>query len=376
LATPTAAARTCELLLAAAAVAGGENILTGDALRRPRYCGHPMNVTYLIDSIVQQTTVLIAQVATTAGVRAPLAHVANRVFLDLVTEIERQGVARKVVADMFGLALRSYQQKVQRLSESASDPGRTLWEAVYAFLKEREVSTRGDVLARFGSDDDASVKSILNDLVESGLVYRTGRGHSTVFRLTSEEDLGRASRDGSERSLQAALWFQIYRAGPLGRRALADSLRVDAAQLDAALDGLVSDGRVTRESVAGEAVYRCQQCFVPMEDAEGWEASLVDHYQMVTAAICTKLRNGNTRALPAEEIGGSSYSFDLWPGHPAEQRVRALLATTRKQMSALWDEVAAHNRQHDVTVQAATRVNFYFGQSLTIMHAEEGAKPV
>ena len=88
-----------------------------------------MNVGYLIDSIVQQTTVLIAQVATTAGVRAPLAHVANRVFLDLVTEIERQGVARKVVADMFGLALRSYQQKVQRLSESATDSGRTLWEA-------------------------------------------------------------------------------------------------------------------------------------------------------------------------------------------------------------------------------------------------------
>jgi hypothetical protein len=75
-----------------------------------------MNVTYLIDSIVQQTTVLIAQVATTAGVRAPLAHVANRVFLDLVTEIERQGVARKVVADMFGLALRSYQQKVDATS--------------------------------------------------------------------------------------------------------------------------------------------------------------------------------------------------------------------------------------------------------------------
>jgi hypothetical protein len=45
-------------------------------------------------------------------------------------------------------------------------------------------------------------------------------------------------------------------------------------------------------------------------------------------------------------------------------------------MSALWDEVAAHNRQHDVTEQAATRVNFYFGQSLTIMNAEEGAKPV
>jgi hypothetical protein len=91
-----------------------------------------MNVTYLIDSIVQQTTVLIARFATTAGVRALLAHVANRVFLDLVTEIERQGVSRKVVADTFGLALRSYQQKVQRLSECASAPGRTLLQPARA----------------------------------------------------------------------------------------------------------------------------------------------------------------------------------------------------------------------------------------------------
>ena len=40
-----------------------------------------MHVKLVIDSIVRQTTVLIAQIATTAGVRAPLAHVANQVFL-------------------------------------------------------------------------------------------------------------------------------------------------------------------------------------------------------------------------------------------------------------------------------------------------------
>jgi hypothetical protein len=36
---------------------------------------------------------------------------------------------------MFGLALRSYQQKVQRLSESATDRGLTLWEAVHAHIQ-------------------------------------------------------------------------------------------------------------------------------------------------------------------------------------------------------------------------------------------------
>jgi hypothetical protein len=37
-----------------------------------------MNVKILIDSIVRQTTVLIAQLATAGGVRAPLAHVGAR----------------------------------------------------------------------------------------------------------------------------------------------------------------------------------------------------------------------------------------------------------------------------------------------------------
>jgi hypothetical protein len=61
-----------------------------------------MNVRLLIDGIVRQTTVLIAQLSTTAGVRAPPAKMADQVFIDLAREIEAQGVARKVAADMFG----------------------------------------------------------------------------------------------------------------------------------------------------------------------------------------------------------------------------------------------------------------------------------
>ena len=62
-----------------------------------------MNVNLLIDAIVRQTMVLTAQLATQAGARAPLAHVANQVFLDLVGELTNQGLGRKVIADMFGV---------------------------------------------------------------------------------------------------------------------------------------------------------------------------------------------------------------------------------------------------------------------------------
>lgn len=65
-----------------------------------------MNVRLLIDAIVRQTMVLVAQLATSGGLRAPLAHVASQAFLELARELESQGVGRKVSADMFGMACR------------------------------------------------------------------------------------------------------------------------------------------------------------------------------------------------------------------------------------------------------------------------------
>ena len=93
-----------------------------------------MTIELLIHSLVRQMTVLIAQLATTGGTRAPLVQVANQVFLDLVRELERHGLSRKVSADMFGLGLRTYQRKIQRLTESATAPGQTLWVAVLDYV--------------------------------------------------------------------------------------------------------------------------------------------------------------------------------------------------------------------------------------------------
>lgn len=73
-----------------------------------------MNVATLIDAIVRQTTVMIAQLATSSGNRAHLAHTANQVFLDLVHALRDQGVGSKVIADMFGMALRTYRRGQRR----------------------------------------------------------------------------------------------------------------------------------------------------------------------------------------------------------------------------------------------------------------------
>ena len=324
-----------------------------------------MNVQLLLDSVVRQTTVLLAQVATSAGTRAPLAQVANQVFLNLVTEIERQGVGRKVVADMFGMALRSYQQKVQRLTESATDTGRTLWEAVFGFVSEREVASRAEVLLRFARDDESQVKSILKDLVDSGLVYRAGRGESAVYRVAPDEDLQRVDEHRAEEGTAALVWAHVYRHGPLSRAALGSILRIADASLDSALESLTNEGRVTREGDAENALYSSPTCLIELGNSAGWEAALLDHHQAVVAAMCTKLRNGQTRALPDDQVGGSTFSFDISPGHPAEQRVLDLLKTTRQVIAALWDETTAYNDVHGRQHPARKRVTFYCGQYVT-----------
>jgi hypothetical protein len=164
--------------------------------------------------------VLVAQLSTTAGLRAPLAHVANDVFLDLVTELESQGVRQRVIADMFGLALRSYQRKVQRLAESRTEHGRSLWEAVLSFVQEQQVVPRAEVLRRFRYDDESTVRGVLDDLVGSGLLYNRGRKDTTAYRA-SQDDENESSGDAT-----ALVWVCVYREGPLNRDELNKQLRL------------------------------------------------------------------------------------------------------------------------------------------------------
>ena len=160
-----------------------------------------VQTSQLIDGIVRQTARLVARLATTSGLRAPLAHVGSQIFLDLVSELEGQGVSRKVIADMFGLALRSYQQKVQRLQESTTERGTTLWEAILGFIQEHPTTSRTQILARFSEHDGATVRGVLNDLVGSSLVYRTGSAEATVYRATQFDEAQGALRDAERLAL-------------------------------------------------------------------------------------------------------------------------------------------------------------------------------
>jgi len=177
-----------------------------------------MNTHLLIDSIVQQTMVFIAQLATAGGVRAPLAHVADQVFLDLTHELTAQGVTKKVIADMFGMALRTYHRRVQETQQSQTDTDRTVWEGVLEFVRSSEPVSALDVQQRFLRDDAEVVSGVLNDLVNSGLAYRAGRGDRAVYRAAHEADF-LASDDEARAARRWLVWLtRVSQGAHLGSR--------------------------------------------------------------------------------------------------------------------------------------------------------------
>ena len=331
-----------------------------------------METRHLIDSVVQQTTALIAQLATSAGLRAPLAHIADQVFLDLSKEIEQQGVTRNVVADMFGMALRTYQKKVNRLRASATQGEQTLWQGVLGHVREQGGATRTQVLAAFRSDDERHVIAVLSDLVASNLLYATGRGQHAAYRATSVDDQRTLFEELSLETLVHMVWLEIGDQPGCTRIALHERFEGDPERIDEALASLLADGRVQVQRDGDEERFRTQRVLVPVGSEAGWETAVFDHFRAVCGAIAAKLRDGGSSADGRAFKGGSTLSFEVHPDHPHEAEVKALLERTREQLFELWERVSQHNQKHPVEESERTKVVFYFGQNVIEANAEEG----
>jgi hypothetical protein len=318
-----------------------------------------MNATLLIDAIVRETTVLIAQLSTAAGLRAPLANIAEQVFLQLSREIESQGVPRKVVADMFGLALRGYQKKVQRLTENTTSVGGTLWSAIVAFIQQHGEVSRRQLLARFRPEDPTSVGAVISDLVHSGLVERTGSGDASSYRIGGNGSSAQLAARAMSGAASALIWATVYRNPGLTRAELAELLGQELELVQNVVGDLLDHSRITER----QGRLHAELLIVPVGADEGWEAALFDHYHAVVRALSTKLRIGKAQSRHSDVVGGATLTFDVHPAHPRRAEVYGLLASVRLQLNALWEEVEAHNREHPVPEGEAEEVCFYFGQS-------------
>jgi hypothetical protein len=317
-----------------------------------------MESRHLIHAIVQQTTLLIAQLSTAAGIRAPLARLADQVFLELSRELEAQGVTRKVAADMFGLALRSYQKKIQRLSESATRHEQTLWEVVLEHLRKQGGASRKSLLTLFKRENPEDLAAVLKDLQNSGLISASGKGTAAFYQPSSPEAQASIATQSELDVITHLIWLTVYDHQPLTKTDLIARLPFDSELSERAITALIDDARIE----AASDVLRCTELQIPVGAEQGWEAAVFDHFRAMANAIGGKLRTIGTRSSTADRIGGSTLSFSVHEGHPYQHEVYGLLARVRTEVNELWNKVSEHNRAHGIDDEQRIEVTFYFGQ--------------
>jgi len=322
-----------------------------------------MTVDLLINAIVRQTTILIAQLATSGGLRAPLATVASQVFLDLVGELERQRVSRKVSADMFGLGLRTYRRKIQRLSASVTDRGSSLWEAMLDYLRARESATRAEIFERFSVDDEAQVKAVLHDLCESQLVLGSRVGATTTYRAAHGEELIALQEARGDEGMDDLVLALMFREPPLPIDEIASRARLGVDRVEPILSRLVDEGRLERALRDGVPMYQATRLVLPLGSTAGWEAAVFDHFKALVATIMSRLPDKSIPPTLADAVGGSTYTISLWPGHPMADEVYGTLKRFRSELSNMRDRAAQVNLEHGVP-EAHTRAVIYVGQCL------------
>lgn len=132
-----------------------------------------------------------------------------------------------------------------------------------------------------------------------------------------------------------------------------------------AVEELLASGRLTEEN----GRLRSTNFVVPLGSDQGWEAAILDHYSAVALAIARKVRGGARGSSKSDQSGGSTFTFELAPGHPFEPVVRELLQRLRAEVQALWDRSSKHNEDHPPDPAQAFKVTFYMGQTL---EEEEG----
>lgn len=333
---------------------------TEELLRSKAVAAASMTTSFLIDSIVRQTTVLLAQLATTHGSRTPVAHLANQVFLELAEELERQGVSRKVSADMFGMALRAYQRKVQRLRDTAHQRGTTLWEAILAFVTHRGSASEFSLLDEFPAEA-AVMRGVLHDLVTGGLLLRQQTRRGLVYRIPEAADV-EAADERQRRSREALIRAIIFSNGPVTRERLHALCHATSEDVDESIRALVGSGQVVeQEDDSGAVSYLAPKLEVLFGQTEGWEAAVFDHYQAACSTITAKLRERTEAPEKDHVVGGSTYHFEIWDGHPLQDEVRRALSRMRETLGELRARVESYNDSGEIPLRHE-RVTAYVGQ--------------
>ena len=77
--------------------------------------------------------------------------------------------------------------------------------------------------------------------------------------------------------------------------------------------------------------------------------------------VTSRLRIDRNRPALADRVGGSTYTLEVWPGHPHEAQAFETLRSLRSQLGALRDQVERYNEAHPPP-ERHTQVLMYVGQ--------------
>ncbi len=194
------------------------------------------------------------------------------------------------------------------------------------------------------------------------LVLRIGSGPSTAYRSATKDELEALASVHSSDGTDELVWALVFREGPISRLALAKRLR--HGNVDDIVERLVAAGRVRRVERGGAEELVADHFVVPAGAEVGWEAAVFDHFQAVVKTVCARL-SGQESGPQGSAIGGSTYSFDVWPGHPMEADVLNLLRELRCRVGDIRTRVRAYNAAN-VRPRSYSHVTFYGGQSVIV----------
>ncbi len=149
-----------------------------------------MSTTPPIDAVIHHAMVLVARLAIADGRRAPLAAIPGRAFVELSAALVDRGLGDAAVADLFGLSPGAWRARLRRRRTA---PRAASGDAVLMRLeRDGRLSRRTLAAGLAGQVDGAALDAALGDLVDRGLVYRTGSGPDARFGVMQPGAVARA----------------------------------------------------------------------------------------------------------------------------------------------------------------------------------------
>ena len=90
---------------------------------------------------------------------------------------------------------------------------------------------------------------------------------------------------------------------------------------------------------------------------------MFDHFQTIVTTMYHKLAGDTTTPTTANHVNNSTFTLEVWPGHPLESEVLSELGRFRKRLGDLRGRVLEHNHAHAIP-RHRSKVVIYGGQSV------------